>query len=164
MSFDRAFGQLALPFFSFPTIEPVGARALSRWPDTTTLARFGTSDAVRLADGSLRIQVDAPGLALGDFNIELGADSVLNVSGERNTETQQEDAEQEGVRRMWSERTSRSFSRSFQLPRGTTGEDISATAQDGVLTVAVRAVDTARPGSTRIQVTTPQTREAPQNA
>jgi HSP20 family protein len=91
--------------------------------------------------------VDAPGLAKGDFNIEVSPENVLTISGERKNENKGEDSTA-----RWSERSFSSFTRSFQLPPSAEVDRIMANATDGVLELTVPGAVEAPKLPTKIRV------------
>lgn len=90
-----------------------------------------TSDAYRL-------DVDLPGLTKEqvDLNVE---DRVLKISGERTV------SEQEGRSFTRLERRYGSFTRTFELPANANVSDISASFENGVLSITVPKVEEAQP-------------------
>jgi len=71
-------------------------------------------------DGSLAIGVDVPGVKEEDINVEISADNILTVRGERKTAT-----------------SSYSVTKAFSIPEGYSSEDIKAELKDGVLTLTL---------------------------
>ena len=89
-----------------------------------------------------RIELAAPGLDKGDFNIKVEDDHLL-ISAKKETK-QEESEEGKFVRREFSYS---SFQRSFRLPDTVNGEDIKANYENGVLLVTLpksEKVETAR--------------------
>jgi HSP20 family protein len=117
-------------------------------PPCSSIPRFGATDVTEKADGSLVFHVDAPGLAKGDFNIEVSPEHVLTISGERKNESQGDDSTS-----RWSERSFSSFTRSFQLPPSAKVDQIIANATDGVLELTVPEAVDAPKEPTKIVVT-----------
>jgi HSP20 family protein len=74
---------------------------------------------------------DAPGLKKEDIHIEVTG-RQLTISGERKRE---EETQKANTYRL--ERSFGSFSRSFELPEGTNTDEVEATYDQGVLTVAI---------------------------
>ena len=77
------------------------------------------------------LRADVPGVAPGDIEISMDA-GVLNVSGERHSESPDEEA---GVRRV--ERASGRFFRRFTLPESADASGITAKSSNGILEVAI---------------------------
>jgi HSP20 family protein len=88
------------------------------------------------------IQLDVPGCKLEDLSAE-AVDGQLVVTGERQVGG-------DAKRRYRSERWQGRFVRSFTLPQGVDGASISATYEDGVLTVALPKPDEAKPKTIEI--------------
>ena len=115
---DRVFGRF------FPSRDG-GEDAPSRqavWAPRT--------DLVETAD-SYRLHLDVPGLSKNDLNINY-KDNQLTVSGERTSDRTEEGDEYVRVERSFGQ-----FYRAFTLPRTVSAEDISASYENGVLTINV---------------------------
>jgi HSP20 family protein len=82
-------------------------------------------------DNRYLLTADIPGVNRKDVEITL-EDGVLTVKGERKSET---DVSDEGYRRR--ERIHGTFVRQFNLPDTVDTANISATAEDGVLRIAI---------------------------
>ena len=82
-------------------------------------------------DNRYLLSADIPGVNRKDVEITL-EDGVLTVKGERKSET---DVSEEGYRRR--ERINGTFLRQFNLPDTVDTANISATAEDGVLRIAI---------------------------
>lgn len=78
-------------------------------------------------DGEIVITMDLPGMTADDVEVELH-DHALTISGERRREL-------EG--KLSQERVFGSFVRSFALPGGVAGDDVTAGFADGVLTIRI---------------------------
>ena len=83
-------------------------------------------------DRQIEIQADLPGVKEQDISITLKND-ILTVSAIKNTESVK--VGKDNI--VWRERSSGSFTRSFNVISGTTRKDISAEFTDGVLTLSV---------------------------
>jgi HSP20 family protein len=113
--FERMFGLRAAPGGQRGFLPPVDI-----WED----------------DQQVVIQLDIPGCRLDDLSAE-AVDGQLIVTGER--------AMSDGAtRRYRSERWQGRFVRSFTLPRGVDGSNISADYEDGVLTVTLPKPEEAK--------------------
>lgn len=113
---DRAFGDFEAPFLPAGTFEDPWSLSEATWP------------RVNLYDtgASLLLTAEVPGLTAKDVQIHLEND-VLTVSGERKVAVPQ------GYTAHRRERSSASFTRSFNLPVKVEAEKVTATLQDGVL-------------------------------
>jgi HSP20 family protein len=96
----------------------------------------------------IRIVVELPGMRPEDVNIALEA-NVLTVSG-----TKQQQAEERTERVHRYERTYGSFERSFTLPASVDAQNIQATYENGVLTVALPKTEKAKPRQIQVQTST----------
>src|SRR5215213_559415 len=90
-------------------------------------------------DDHLVLRADLPGLDREDIEIEV-KDNVLTISGERKTE---HEAKNEGFHRV--ERAFGRFSRSLDLPRGISAEEVDATFDRGVLEVRIPKPEERKP-------------------
>ena len=88
------------------------------------------TDLVETEDG-YRLHLDVPGLSKEDLNINY-KDNQLTVSGERTSDRTDEDEEYVRVERSFGQ-----FYRAFTLPRTVNAEDITASYENGVLTIRV---------------------------
>ena len=95
-------------------------------------------------DDSLVLRGDLPGMTEDDVDIEI-KDNVLNVSGERKSESEHKG---EGYHRV--ERAFGRFSRSLTLPQGVDAEKVEAKFEKGVLEVRIPKPAEAKP--TRVQI------------
>lgn len=90
-------------------------------------------------DNAYLIQLDVPGVAREDFNINF-QDGMLTVSGERKTEETKEDESYVRV-----ERSRGRFYRSFSLPKTVDAEQIKADYKNGVLTIDIPKAEETKP-------------------
>ncbi len=138
---------------SWPTawqeLEDMSNRLNRMFGDATAGEGDGTSwvPAVNVEEtkDELVLTAELPGMHEGDVEIEL-ENNVLTIHG-----TKEQEREQKDDRRyhLW-ERRWGSFQRSFTLPRTVNGENISATFENGVLTVHMPKVAEAK--SRRIEI------------
>lgn len=77
------------------------------------------------------IRADVPGVDASDIDVSMD-NSVLNISGERHSESRSEDA---GVQRI--ERATGRFFRRFTLPEAADAEGITAKCANGILEVSI---------------------------
>ncbi|MEM6738070.1 MAG: Hsp20/alpha crystallin family protein [Bacteroidota bacterium] len=85
------------------------------------------------------VEMAAPGMSKGDFNIELD-NNLLTISSEKQEETKNED--EKYSRKEFSYQ---SFQRSFTLPESADGEKISASYENGILHVGIPKKEEAKP-------------------
>jgi HSP20 family protein len=126
---------------------PTGAAPARRWTPATDLAE--TADAYVL-------RADLPGLRPEDVTIEL-ENRVLSISGERRAETTENGA---GYHRV--ERSFGAFRRSLTLPAGVDAEAITASFDQGVLTVTVPKPAAVKPRRVSIAIEGAEAKPAPE--
>ncbi len=129
----QAFGQLSQEMNrvfgdALPTLEGTFGRcgrgpALNAWEDGDRLF----------------IEVELPGLAMEDIEVEMLADE-LTISGRRETKT-----DDENVTYHRRERGCGGFTRTLRLPDDIDAEKIEAGLKDGVLTITLPKVEAAKP-------------------
>jgi HSP20 family protein len=129
---DRVFDQ----FFSSGDQDRGGSSTQTVWRPRTDLIE---------TDDSYRLHLDMPGMSRDELNISY-KDNELVVSGERTSDRSGEDEEFVRVERSFGQ-----FRRTFTLPRTVDAEHISATYDNGVLTVTVPKTETVTPRQIEIQ-------------
>ncbi|XP_059457971.1 17.4 kDa class I heat shock protein-like [Corylus avellana] len=82
-------------------------------------------------------KADVPGLKKEEVKVEVEDGRVLQISGERSSEREDQTDTWHRV-----ERSSGRFSRRFRLPENAKVEEVKAAMEDGVLTVTVPKVET----------------------
>ncbi len=92
------------------------------------------------------LRADLPGMGDDDVSIEV-ENNVLTISGERKAEHEER---HEGYYRV--ERATGSFARSLSLPEGIDPESVTATFDNGVLTVRIPKPVQAKPRRVKIGV------------
>ncbi len=102
---------------------------------------------VHESDAGYTLQFDLPGIKSEDVRIRVH-EGQLSVSAERAANPPAGD----GVRTHRSERVHGSFARSFALRRPVDTARITATSQDGVLTLFVPRAEEAKPREIKIDV------------
>lgn len=123
---DRAFG---FPSIFSDTLERLWAEEDMQWMPSANIKERADDFVIDLA---------VPGMDKKDFHIEV-ENNVLNISGERKEETQQET---DKVTRR--EFHYGSFKRSFSLPETANAENISASYKDGVLSLSIAKRDDSK--------------------
>lgn len=110
---------------------------------------YASTPAVNISEENdeFRIEVAAPGLAKGDFRIDLNND-VLTVSSERKDEKREK--KENYTRREFN---FSSFSRSFKLTDAVDQDQINAVHVDGVLTIHLpKKEETVKAGPKSIEI------------
>jgi len=104
--------------------------------------RTGGTPAVDVRETAeeIRVRVELPGLARDDIQVSI-ENNVLTVAGEKKAEATEKD---EGDWHLM-ERRYGGFERSFTLPPTVNAAAIAAAFHDGILTIALPKVETARP-------------------
>ena len=97
-------------------------------------------------EGNLVIRCELAGVRREDVEITL-SDGVLNISGERRSELNEEE-----VTFYTRERFYGTFRRSMSLPEGVNEDEIDATFEDCVLEISIRRGAAAVPEPRRIQI------------
>ncbi len=92
-------------------------------------------------------KADLPGLKKEEVKVEVEADRVLQISGERNVEKEDKNDTWHRV-----ERSSGKFLRRFRLPENAKMDQIKAAIDNGVLTVTVPKVEMKKPDVKAIQI------------
>ena len=134
---------------------PVVRQSRSSWADMNRLAREmdslfssmgvgGSNDLwappvdVEETPDELVLTAEIPGLKREDMEIEL-EDGVLTIQGEK-----KEERKNEGTQGLLYERRWGSFTRRFTLPRAVDANGITATYEQGILTVRVPKAEEAK--------------------
>ena len=121
-------------------------------------AAFLPAADVTVSDGDMVLTMDLPGLKADDLEIEL-VDGYLSVRGER----KRPDAG-EGTRWAHAERTFGRFDRRIKLPDGVDPDRITASMDDGVLSLIVPKPERMVPRTITIGSGTEQRRLEPSAA
>ncbi|XP_024545049.1 17.3 kDa class II heat shock protein-like [Selaginella moellendorffii] len=92
-----------------------------------------TAVDVKENSSSYIFEADMPGLSKSDIKVEVENDNVLSITGKR----KRDEKADEDTKFIRMERRAAKFMRRFTLPGDANVEQISASCQDGVLTVTV---------------------------
>ena len=98
-------------------------------------------------EGKFIVRTDLPGMTKDDVKVEV-TDEAITLSGERRSEN--EERREDSYR---SERSYGSFYRQIPLPEGVRADDASATFQNGVLEISMRAPQREERRSRQLQIT-----------
>jgi HSP20 family protein len=97
-------------------------------------------------DNKIILEVEIPGFKKDDVKITL-EENMLTISGEKKLETEKKDRKY-----YFSERMSGSFSRSFTLDETIDKENISASFENGVLTITLNKIEPVKPDVKQIEI------------
>ena len=103
------------------------------------VARFMPAVDVSEDDAKYCITVELPGASKDDVTVE-HHDNMLTIRGEKKSER-----EEKKEQRRYVERTFGSFSRSFSLPADADADQVKATFENGVLTLAIPKTEADKP-------------------
>jgi len=136
---DHMFDSL-LRGFDMPSVE--GGQAHSQ--DNVVLR---PKVDVTSTDKEYTITVEVPGVDEKDVKLELAADGLLTIQGEKKHEKEHKD---KNVHRV--ERSYGSFQRTLSLPEDASQENVEAAFKNGVLTVTVPRKAVAETSTKRIEI------------
>jgi HSP20 family protein len=123
--------------------------ATGDWPfgsgSTWTPVRRPATDIYE-SDAAVQVQVELPGLAPSEVQLTLENDT-LTIRGEKKSSA---DGAAGGVHRV--ERSHGVFERSFVLPESVNGEQVSASLENGVLTVTLPKAEKAKARTIEVKV------------
>ncbi|KMT18438.1 hypothetical protein BVRB_2g025830 [Beta vulgaris subsp. vulgaris] len=129
--------------------------SLDIWDPTPTTTTF-SGDTVGFANTRIdwretpeahEFKADLPGLKKDEVKVEVEDGQVLQISGERSKETEEESDKWHRV-----ERSSGKFMRRFRLPDNADMEGIRANMEHGVLTVTVPKLQERQPDIKSIDI------------
>lgn len=109
-----------------------------RWPEEAEGTSFAPTCNIRESDKEYIVQFDIPGVKKNEIKIEL-QNNRLTVSGERKERKEEKDS-----KHFLSEAFYGSFMRSFSLPTECDENKVDAQYEDGVLTVKIPKVASAK--------------------
>lgn len=116
---DEPFGRLARMFDD------------SFFPDSGDTSGWAPPVSISETSDEMLLTAELPGLSEDDVTVEL-ENNILTISGEKTDERNVEDEERQF--HVW-ERRHGSFRRSFTIPRTVDSEEVTATYDNGLLTV-----------------------------
>jgi len=142
--------QRPLPTQSLRRLSNALDEAFNTWPfsqgeeGAITSSWYPACDVLEEKD-AVKILMELPGLTANDVKLSL-ENNLLSIRGEKK---QQAEERTERVHRY--ERSYGVFERSFALPTTVDSEKVSATFQNGILTVTVPKAERARPREIPVQ-------------
>ena len=107
---------------------------------------FSPSSEAAATENNYEITLELPGVSDDDISVEIH-ENRLTVSGEKRSAQ-----EREGKNFYFSERAYGSFQRAFRLPDDADAEKITASHNDGVLTIKVARLATATPKAKKVEI------------
>jgi HSP20 family protein len=131
------------PFFADPFAQ---LEQMDRWFGDYGPRRFTPKLEVSDEGKALKITAELPGMSKDDVTLQLDS-GMLTISGEKK---HQEETKSEGVYRT--ERYYGSFQRSVPLPEDLDQENADAEFKNGVLTIHIPKLETAKETGRRIEV------------
>ena len=97
-------------------------------------------------DDKIGIVAEIPGLEKGQLNVDV-EEGVLTISGDKHGVW-----EEDGAKVLRRELKSSSFKRSFTLGEMLNGNDIKANFKDGVLSIEIPKIETAKPKKHSVKI------------
>ncbi len=98
-------------------------------------------------DKALMITAELPGINKEDVKITVNEDNVLTIRGEKRREEKHEEKNYMRVERSYG-----SFTRSFALPDTVISDDVKASFDNGVLTIALAKREPAKPKELEVAI------------
>ena len=126
--------------FDEPLIEPLN----------TPIGFVPPTEIVETPEAFL-VTLELPGMTAKDVDVSY-ENEVLTIRGEKTEEREEKDKE-ENWKYYMVERTFGSFTRSFTLPRVVDAEKVEANFHNGVLTLHIPKLPTAKPMGKKIAIT-----------
>ncbi len=112
-------------------------------------SRFPAVDVVE-KEGGYELSVELPGYGKDDVEIKID-NNLLTISASENAEVEKKSEEKEEVKFLIRERNSRSFTRTFVLPKEADKDNIEALFKDGLLVLDIRKIPKAQPKTITIK-------------
>ena len=114
--------------------------------ETPRLAAWRPTVDIAETQEDFVVTADLPGINRDDIEVTV-VDGRLHIRGERRQEKAADGSNVHRVERLYG-----TFSRTFDLPKAVNADAISATYNDGVLTVSVPKAEEAKPKQIEIKV------------
>ena len=119
-----------------------GGPAFSGETDVTWTPRVDVTDKEK----GIQLDIELPGIDKKDIKVEV-KDNVLHISGERNKENKEENAEFSRIERRYGK-----YERTFGLPDTVDSANVGAKYKDGILTVTLNKLEKALPREIAVEV------------
>lgn len=116
------------------------------WPEKSIERRFSPAFDVSETDTEFLVKAELPGVDPKDVEVNL-AGNILTVRGEKKEEHEEKAG---SIHRV--ERSFGSFSRSFTIPSEVQDDKVKATYRDGILTLRLPKVESAKKKTITIDV------------
>lgn len=107
--------------------------------------RWSPAVDIRESEEGYTIEAEVPGINPKDIEVTLDK-GVLTLAGERKDESANDDGSQRHVERVYGR-----FVRRFSLPDSADAEDVKATAENGVLKLAISKKAASQPRRIEVQ-------------
>jgi HSP20 family protein len=103
-----------------------------RWDELESAAgEWAPKIDVSETKDAIVVKAEIPGVEQKDINVSL-QDQVLTLKGEKHHEKEEKDEKYHRVERSWG-----TFTRAFRMPVAVSGDKVTATFKDGMLTVTL---------------------------
>ena len=96
---------------------------------------------------SIFFEVEIPGVKKEDVKVSVNNENIMTIKGEKKFERKDE-----VTSCCRSERTYGEFMRSFQLPDNTDSEKISASYNNGILTLTIPKIEPVKPSEKQVEI------------
>ena len=123
---------------------PVQFRRQESMIDRSIFRSLGAVD-VNETEEEYRVTMDTPGLDVNDIKVEVHDGNLLTISGERNSEVEDDGSN-------YYERSFGRFSRSFRLLNNADSNNLSASMNRGVLSVRIPKISPDPPSVRQINI------------
>lgn len=141
--FSRSFGfGLSMPGRSFD-VEPMRGMERAFGLESSLMPKVDVAES----DKEVTVTAELPGISEKDIEVTL-SDDLLTIKGEKKAEK-----EEKKKNYYMAERSYGAFQRSFRMPESVDAGKVSASFENGVLTVrAPKRPEAAKPGAKKIEI------------
>jgi HSP20 family protein len=102
-----------------------------RWDEIESAGQWAPKVDMSETKDAIVVKAEIPGVEQKDINVSL-QDQVLTIKGEKHHEKEEKDEKYHRVERSWG-----AFTRAFRMPAAVSGDKVTATFKDGMLTVTL---------------------------